>query len=158
MLAKAPPLGVVHEHCAGDAFLAVDLDRLNDPPLVIKVSNLRAGSMRPYSRLFEYRGARLPARCRQTAHADWSERCGRHHTPNCRQFSVGAHERPCQLQSQNGQQAALTFVEVEPMSTESVTTKAASMPCVHIHEAKAETRERKKEKRTLTVDPLKERL
>ena len=42
--------------------------------------------------------------------------------------SVGAHERPCQLQSQNGQQAALTFVEVEPMSTESVTTEAASIP------------------------------
>jgi hypothetical protein len=45
MLAKAPPLGVVDEHCAGDAFLAVDFDRLNDPPQVIKVSNLRAGSM-----------------------------------------------------------------------------------------------------------------
>ena len=42
--------------------------------------------------------------------------------------SVGAHERACQLQSQNGQQAALTFVEVEPMSTESVTTEAASIP------------------------------
>ena len=42
--------------------------------------------------------------------------------------SVGAHERPCQLQSQNGQQVALTFVEVEPMSTESVTTEAASIP------------------------------
>ena len=29
----------------GDGLLAVDLDRLNDPPQMIKVSNLRAGSM-----------------------------------------------------------------------------------------------------------------
>ena len=67
--------------------------------------------------------------------------------------SVGAHERACQLQSQNGQQAALTFVEVEPMSTESVTTEAASIPC---HKGK-DLQERKKNTAT-AVPPLKERV
>lgn len=72
--------------------------------------------------------------------------------------SVGAHERACQLQSQDGQQAALTFVEVEPMSTESVTTEAASIP-PHFHASTLSTKEllrEKKENPASPPDPLKE--
>ena len=68
--------------------------------------------------------------------------------------SVGAHERPCQLQSQNGQQAALTFVEVEPMSTESVTTTIpAHFPWEHsLPKGLARTgRRKKKENRRLPL-------
>ena len=74
--------------------------------------------------------------------------------------SVGAHERPCQLQSQNGQQVALTFVEVEPMSTESVTTEAASIPCALPWSTLSTERtcQRKKENTETASAPLKERV